>query len=89
MVCLRHTGPLPEDLPVSAFGAVEQKGHLRWQCVIVPGRSPDVSMHATDTGRKMGGMGEKEQLCGVVVHNRNRKLYRSKAGANLSSDLRQ
>lgn len=57
-VRLKHTEPLPVDLPVCVFvDTVEQKGHLRWQCVIVPSRSPDVSMHAADRSRKMGGMG--------------------------------
>lgn len=70
LVHLKHTEALTVDLPVCAFvNTVEQKWHLRWQCVTVPSRSPDVCMHAADRSRKMGGMdgrGEKKQACGTV-----------------------
>lgn len=64
--CIIHTEPSTVDLPVcSLVGAVEQKRHLRWQCVTVPSRSPDVSMHADKCGimRGMGERGEKN-VCG-------------------------
>lgn len=69
------------NLPVCVFvDTVEQKWHLRWQCVIVPSRSPDVSMHAADRSRKMGGMGgrgENKNKC-VGLFAQQTKFYRSK-----------
>lgn len=59
---LKHTEPLAMDLPVCVFvDTIEQKWHLRWQCVIVPSRSPDVSMHAADRSRIIGGMGGRRK----------------------------
>lgn len=70
-VHLKHTEPLAVDLPVCLLvDTVEQKWHLRWQCVIVPSRSPDVSMHTDRCGimRGMGERGEKKMYVGL--HNK-------------------
>lgn len=72
-VRLKHTGPFTVDLPVSMFvDTVEQKWHLRWQCVIVPSRPPDVSMHAAGRGGIMGGMGggEKNRCVGLFAQDK-------------------
>lgn len=74
--CIIHTEPSTVDLPVcSLVDAVEQKRHLRWQCVTVPSRSPDVSMHADKCGimRGMGERGEKKCMWECTT----KKFYRS------------
>lgn len=45
------------------FGnTVEQKGHLRWQCVIVPSRSPVLAcMQQTEVGKWEEWVEEEEK----------------------------
>lgn len=74
------------DLPVCLLGDTgEQKRHLRWQCVIVPGRSPGVSMHA-DSGGIMGGMGGRWGEGGVFGECTTKRFIAQEA-PNLSSDF--
>ncbi len=70
------------DLPAFLFvDTVDQKWHLRWQYVIIPSRSPDVSMHAADRNRTVGGIGGrggKKQVCGTL-HSRQTALKEKKS----------
>ncbi len=59
---LKNIEPFFVELPVGVFmDTFEQKWHLRWQCVIVPSRSPDVCVHAADTSRKWEEWLEEEK----------------------------
>lgn len=64
----KDSEPLTEDLPVCKLVySVKQKRHLWWQCVMVPRRSPDVSVHADKCGIMRGNEegGEKKMCTGL------------------------
>lgn len=69
------------DLPVCVFVAtIKQKWHLRWECVIGPSRSPDVSMHADRRGIMRKGEDKKN------IYGSAQPFFLGSTFTNLSSD---